>query len=162
MSIWSSEARARAAVFVAALWLGGCGFQPIYKYQAGGETLSVAELVITGDGPQHALARHLDKAIGRSPTSPRVQIKLTQTTLETQKSADGIARRLQVTHRAAVTLNRGGVPQEQVFTLTQYMTRSDSAADELTQRRALSDLAARELADQIIVYLMTRLEAATQ
>ena len=150
-SIWSFKAGLIGGL---ALLLAACGFQPIHKYDGGMQSLQVAVLEVTGDGSERALARNLGRRISIEATvDMRVSIGFERVVTEMQRGADGIARRLQVTHHADMRVQRGDRQIMERFSLTQYMTRGDSAADEMKQMRALDDLAARDLAARLIAFL---------
>ncbi len=156
-SIWSFRASLLGAL---AMLLTACGFQPIHKFDGDFRNLRVAALEVTGDGSERGLARNLARRITTEATAElRVSVAFQRVVTETQRGADGIALRLQVTHHADMRVQQGAREVKDRFSITQYMTRGDSAADEMKQMRALDDLAARDLAARLIAFLAEQTRA---
>lgn len=158
LTLWSKPIRSsRALSLFIALSISACGFEPIYKYDGTQSRFAVSIFELTGEGTARAAAgalrRQLESALRRDEDAGALSIKLSERVLEMQKGADGIARRLEVTYSARLLYGAGETGITRDFALTQYMTRSESASDEMTQKRALADLAARELARQIASFL---------
>ena len=117
----------------------------------------MATLAVDGDAISNALRRSLAQRLNLSDDADmRVNIQVSRTEREVQKTASGIALRLELRHQAVVELQGNDVIISQTFALTQFMTRGDGGADELSQIRALDDLAIRDLSAQIFDYLLTQ------
>lgn len=165
-SIWSFSAAAGlspsfAVLFALGLGLAACGFEPVHKFDSDTPRLRLAAFGVSGDAGEAGLARALERTIERSVTlsddsRQRADVQLSRVTLDMQKSASGVARRLEVRHTATVTLMDGDKTLRKDFVLTQYMTRGDSGSDEINQLRALDELAVRDLSAQIIDFLAGR------
>lgn len=167
-SIWLSDrvhVARRVLAGLVVLSLGACGFSPIYKFDGTAVPLHISHLSVTGEAIDRAVARNLDRRLERHADADlRAEIKTARRLIEMQKDSDGIARRFEVHYEARVHLALGSDTQESVvqnFRLTQYMTRGDSAADELSQLRRLDDLAARDLTAQILAFIAPYAGAAT-
>ena len=154
-SIWSSSRRLRLAPLVAlTLFIAACGFTPVHKFNASAPTLQLAGLDVEGDMIARGLRRALEQRLVLSEEAEwRVAIDVSRSQKEVQKTASGVALRLEVRHQASVEIRRGETRSSQSFALTQFMTRGDSGADELSQIRALDDLAIRDLSAKILDYL---------
>ena len=152
--IWSFRF---ASISTLAVFIAACGFTPIHKFDANAPALEVATLAVDGDAISSALRRSLARRLSLSNDADmRVNIQVSRTGREVQKTASGIALRLELRHQAVVELQRNDVIISQTFALTQFMTRGDSGADELSQIRALDDLAIRDLSAQIFDYLLAQ------
>lgn len=166
LSIWSCKRHNLAKRFyvgLVALTLTACGFTPIYKYDGSQAQLELKALSVSGAAIERALGRELGRRIIlKNEAHENAVIALKRQIIEMQKDSDGVARRFEVRHAAQLTLTTGAAGDETVvkdFALTQYMTRGDSAADELSQLRRLDDLAARDLAAQLIGFIASQLNA---
>ena len=138
--------------------LAACGFTPIYKFDANAPQLQLASLSVEGDAIARGVRRALEGRLGLTQEAGlHVDIDISRSEREVQKTASGVALRLELRHQARVQITRDGATTRQVFALTQFMTRGDSGADELSQLRALDDLAVRDLSGQIIDYLSTQM-----
>lgn len=152
--IWSFRFTSISAL---AVFIAACGFTPIHKFDATAPALEVATLAVEGGAISNALRRTLAQRLSLSDDADmRVNIEVSRTERKVQKTATGIALRLELRHQAIVELQRNEVIISQTFALTQFMTRGDSGADELSQMRALDDLAIRDLSAQIFDYLSTQ------
>lgn len=160
-SIWSFKA---VRVFALGALLAACGFTPIYKFDADAPQLQLASLSVKGDAIARGLRRSLEGRLELVDEAVlHVDIDLSRSAREVQKTASGVALRLELRHQARVQITQEGATTSQVFALTQFMTRGDSGADELSQLRALDDLAVRDLSGQITDYLSTQMrDGATQ
>ena len=154
-SIWSSDRAFKLApVLALAMFVAACGFTPIHKFDAQAPTLKVAALQVSGDNIATPLRRVLTRRLVLSEDSAwRVDVKLSRSQREVQKTSSGVALRLELRHQALVHIERGETHSSQKFVLTQFMTRGESGADELSQIRALDDLAVRDLSGKILAYL---------
>lgn len=159
-SIWSFK---RAPIVALAMFLAACGFTPIHKFDAAAPPLNLAALQVSGDAIARGLRRALAQRVSLNQEAGlRVEIDVSRTQRDAQKTVGGEALRLELRHQALVRVSRDHKTDSARFQLTQFMTRGDSGADELNQIRALDDLAIRDLSAKILGYLATqnRSEAA--
>lgn len=157
-SIWSSSRAFRVAPLVAlTLFIAACGFTPVHKFDADAPILRLAALEVKGDAIARGLRRALQQRLVLSEEAEyRVDIDVSRSQREVQKTASGVALRLELRHQAIVQMRRGETRTREEFALTQFMTRGDSGADELSQIRALDDLAIRDLSAKILNHLATQ------
>lgn len=166
LSIWSSKMfNGRRILLPISLMLSlaisACGFTPVYKYTGTENNLRLQSLSVTGTVIDRSMARELKRHISiGAPSKIGASIDVSRQVVEMQKDSDGIARRYAVTHTAKLSLQTGDQAELETFRLTQYMTRGDSAADELTQLRNLDDLASRDLTAQILAFMSLQIKEA--
>lgn len=145
------------------LALTACGFHPVYKVSGqnyGNGVPVLAALAV----PDSANGRALSAALrGRWQSADdalfAVRLTLSETARDGQFNAAGVPQRVDIEYQLGALITRmddgEGRGQSTSFVLrhSESMTRSDSGAADLTQRRSLARLAMQALADRLVLRL---------
>lgn len=156
--------RAVLVVSMASVLLGACGFEPVYRF----DNLR-ADILSSLDVPDSRLGRQLKRALrGRMSTTPNApwsaSVELIETRENMQLDSQGVAQRTRLTHKLNLTLRArsDGKTRRVVFEEEQFLTRSESGADEVARVRALRTLAIQGLTDKLANFLQTLAPAETK
>jgi hypothetical protein len=153
--------RARfAAVLVFGVFLSACGFSPIYKMdgaQNGGMRFAALALPDSDNG--RLLARALDGRWQADPQSQfSVTIRIDETARETQLNAEGVAARIELDYvlHAEIYDRQSDKTTPVSLRHAANIERSDSGADDLSQRRNQARLAMQSLGERLLLNLSRR------
>ncbi len=155
LSKWVS--RVFWVVSMTSVLLGACGFEPVYRV----DNLR-ANILSSLDVPDSRLGRQLERALrGRMRTTPNApwsaSVELIEARENMQLDSQGVAQRARLTHKLDLTLRArsDGKTRRVVFEEEQFLTRSESGADEVARVRALRTLAIQGLTDKLANFLQT-------
>ena len=143
------------------LLLSGCGFTPVHQTRPNSAPL----ITLTDmDMPDTQNGRYLADALrGRwqldGAASHRLSISIEETVREVQLNAAGVAARLALTYEVQSVLHTRATVSSKRFNFThnESMARSNSGADDLTQKQNLSRLAMQNLAERLVMRLTQEL-----
>lgn len=138
------------------LALTACGFTPIYKINGdAGGAVRLAALAVPESENGRALATALrGRWVKDAAAGYELRLTIDETARDTQLDAQGIGAREEVSFVVRGAL-RGPDGRSKLFTLSEQasMAKTQSGADDLTQRRNLARLAMQSLADQLLLRL---------